>query len=81
MEVARVRPDRSKKEKEKMTQFERFVTEGSEKADELAKAGTMMDEGFTAETRPGTMEQKRRGVRSLATCGSQPLFGEGMERL
>ena len=49
MEVASVRPDRSKKEKEKMTQFERFVTEGSEKADELAEAGTMMDEGFMAE--------------------------------
>ena len=42
---------RSKKEKEKMTQFERFVTEGNEKADELAKAGAIMDEGFMAEVR------------------------------
>ena len=29
---------RTKKEKEKMTKFERFVTEGNEKADELAKS-------------------------------------------
>ena len=45
VEVAHVKAHRSKKEK-KMTQFERFVTEGNEKADELAKAGAMMDEGF-----------------------------------
>ena len=32
-----------------MTQFERFVTEGAEKADELAKAGAILDEGFMAE--------------------------------
>ena len=29
---------RTKKEKEKMTKFESFVTEGNEKADELAKS-------------------------------------------
>ena len=34
---------RTKKEKEKLTQSERFVTEGNEKADELAKAGAMME--------------------------------------
>ena len=36
---------RTKREKEKMTQFEMFVTEGNEKADDLAKAGAMSDEG------------------------------------
>ena len=46
VEVAHVKARRTKKEKEKMTHFERFVTEGNEKADELAKAGAMMDEGF-----------------------------------
>ena len=30
---------RTKKEKEKMTKFETFVTEGNEKADELQKTG------------------------------------------
>ena len=51
VEVEHVKAHRTKKEKEKMTQFERFVTEGNEKADELAKAGAMMDEGFMAEAR------------------------------
>ena len=46
MEVAHVKGHRTKKEIEKMTQFERFVIEGSEKADELAKAGAMLDEGL-----------------------------------
>ena len=50
---------RTKKEKEKMTQFERFVTEGNEEADELAKAAAMMDEGFMEEARAETMKQER----------------------
>ena len=37
MEVEHVNAHRTKKEKEKMSQFEKFVTEGNEKADELAK--------------------------------------------
>ena len=37
MEVEHVKAHRTKKEKGTMTQFERFVAEGNEKADELAK--------------------------------------------
>ena len=59
MEVEHVKTQRTKKEKEKMTQLERFVTEGNEKADELAKAGAMLDEGFVAEARADTMKQER----------------------
>ena len=51
MEVEQVKAHRTKTEKETMTQFERFVTEGTEKAAELAKAGAMMGEGFMAEAR------------------------------
>ena len=60
-----------------MTNFQRFVTEGNEKADELAKAGAMLDEGFMAEARTETMKQKRERekVCSLAVCGQLPLFG------
>ena len=61
--VAHVKAHRTKKEKEKMTQFERFVTEGNEKADELAKAGAMLDEGFVAEVRADTMKQERERER------------------
>ena len=35
MEVEHVRAHRTKKEKENMSQFEKFVTEGNEKADDL----------------------------------------------
>ena len=45
-----------------MTQFERFVAEDNEKADELAKAGAMMDEGFMAEARAETVKQERAEV-------------------
>ena len=62
MEVAHVKAHRTKKEKETMTQFERFVIEGNEKADELAKAGAMLDEGFMAEARTETMQHEREEV-------------------
>ena len=58
-EVAHVKAHRTKKEKEIMTKIERFVTEGNEKADELAKAVAMPDEGFTASVRAVTMKQER----------------------
>ena len=62
VEVAHVKAHRTMKEKEKMTKIERFVTEGNEKADELAKAGAMLDEGFMAEVRAVTMKQEREAV-------------------
>ena len=54
----------TKKEKEKMTKFERFVTEGNEKADELAKEGALLDEGFLEEVRAETM-RSRKGRRCM----------------
>ena len=62
MELEHVKAHRTKKEQETMTNFERFVTEGSEKADELAKAGAMLDEGFMAEARAEPMKQERDEV-------------------
>ena len=57
-----------------MSHFEKFVIEGNEKADELAKAGAMMDEGFMAEARAKTLQQKkRRSVRGLAVRGQLSL--------
>ena len=43
----------------KMTKIERFITEGNEKADELANAGAMLDERLMAEVRAVTMKQER----------------------
>ena len=48
-----------------MSQFEKFVTEGNEKADELAKAGTMLDEGYMAEAKAETLQQEREEVYRL----------------
>ena len=52
------------KEKKDMSHFEKFVTEGNEKAGELAKEGAMLDEGFMAEARAKTMQP----------CSMQPAF-------
>ena len=62
VEVEPVKANRTKKDKKTVTQFERSVTEGNEKADELAKAGAMLDEGFMAEARSETMQQEREEV-------------------
>ena len=51
VEVEHVKEHRLKKEKKEMSCFEKFVTEGHEKTDELAKEGAMLDEGFLAEAR------------------------------
>ena len=48
--------------KEQTTKFERFATEGNQKADELAKAGAMLDEGFMVEARAEAMKQEREEV-------------------
>ena len=57
-----VKAHRTKKEKKEMSQFEKLVTDGNEKADELAKVGAMLDEGYMAEARAPTMQQEREEV-------------------
>ena len=62
VEVEHVKAHRTEKDKKKMSHFVKFVTEGNEKADELAKEGAMLDEGFMAEARAKTMRQEREEV-------------------
>ena len=50
VEVEHVKAHRTEKDKKEMSRFERFVTDGNENADELAKEGAMKDEGFRAIT-------------------------------
>ena len=45
-----------------MSHFEKFVTEGNEKADVLAKEGELL--GFMAEARAETMQQEREEVHA-----------------
>ena len=49
VEVEHVKAHWTKKEKKYMSHFEKFVTEGNAKADELAKEGALLDEGFVEE--------------------------------
>ena len=62
MKVEHVKAHRTKKDKKEMSQIEKFVADGNEKADELAKAGAMLDEGFVAEVRAMTVQQEREEV-------------------
>ena len=82
--VEHVKAHRTKKDKKDMSHFEKLVTEGNEKADELAKAGAMLmlDEWCMAEARAKTMQQERREVfTALQHAASFSLFSGRMERL
>ena len=81
VEVEPVKAHRTKKEKKNMSHFEKFVTEGNEKADDLAKAVAMLDEGFMAQARAETMQQDREEVYAALQKGQLSLFDAGMERL
>ena len=78
VEVGHVKAHRTEKDKQEMSHFEKFVTDGNEEADELAKAGAMLDEGFMAQTRAKTHEKM---CTNLAACNQLSLLGGGMERL
>ena len=47
-----------------MSLFEQFITEGNEKANELANDGAMMDGGEMAKMRTSTVQQKREDVHA-----------------
>ena len=70
VEVEHVKAHRTKKDKKEMSHFEKFVTEGNEKADELAKEGAMLDEGCTAEARAKTVQQDREVYAALQYSAS-----------
>ena len=72
VEVEHVKAHRTKKENKNMSQFERYITEGNEKADELAKGGAMLDEGFMAEARAETLHCSRKERRCMQHCSMQP---------
>ena len=65
VEVQHVKAHRTKKDKKEMSHPEKFVTDGNEKADELAKAGASWDEGLMSETRGKTVQQEREEVHAV----------------
>ena len=58
MEVEHVKAHRTGKDKKETTQFVKSVADGNEEADELAKEGAILDEGFVAQTRAKTFQQE-----------------------
>ena len=70
-----------RKQRKRCCTCENFVTEGSEKADEFAKAGAIWDEGFTAEARAETVQQEREEVYAALQYAASFLFGARMEGL
>ena len=59
VEVEHATAHRTEKDKKEMWHFGKFVTDGNEKADELAKAGAMLDDGFMAQVRANTLQQQQ----------------------
>ena len=55
-----------------MSLFEKFVTEGNEKADEPAKEGAVVDEGFRH--RHEQVQSSRRETRCPQPCRMQLVF-------
>ena len=62
VEVEHVEAHRTKKENKEVSHCENFVTEGNEKADELSKAGAILDGGFMAEARAETLKKEGEEV-------------------
>ena len=54
-----------KKDEKDVSHFETYVTDGSEKADKLARTGATLDEGIVAETRAKTAKQYAASVHCL----------------
>ena len=82
IEVEHVKAHRTEKERQRMSLVEKFITEGNEKADELAKQGAMVDEGFMAQARASKIQQEREEVYTASQyAASFPLLGGGVERL
>ena len=63
-EVEHVKAHRTSKKKAAHAALRKFVSEGSENADESAKKGAMMDGGFVAQARASTVQQEREVVCS-----------------
>ena len=70
MDVEHVKEQHSKKEKQHKSLFEK-LTEGNEKADELAKDGAKMDGGGMTQITASTVQQRKEKVyAALQYAGS-----------
>ena len=70
MEVEHVKAHRTEKDEKEMSHFEKFVTEGNEKADEKAQEGALLDEGVMAQVRAKTVQQEREEIYAALQCAA-----------
>ena len=62
VEVEHIKAHRSEKEKQRISLFEKFITESNEKSDDQATYGAMVDGEVMAQLRGTTVQQQRAGV-------------------
>ena len=80
VEVEHVEVHRTKKDKKEKAQFEKFVTEGTEKADELQRQEQCWTKDLYRKREQQTgAARERRSVRSFAVRSQLSLLGRGME--
>ena len=72
IEVEHFKAQHTEKERQQMSLLEKFITEGNEKADELAKDGALLDGGYMALARASTTEQKREEVYAALQYAASP---------
>ena len=70
LEVRHVTAHLCTKERQEMSLFERFVSEGNEKADDLAKDEAMLDRGEMAQIRASTVQLRREEVYAALQCAA-----------
>ena len=59
-----------RRRKKEMSHFEKFVTEGNERADEMAKEGALLEKEFMAEARTETMQERVEVYEGLQHAAS-----------
>ena len=70
VEVEHVKAHRTKKAKKEMSHFEKFVTEGNGKADDLANAGAMLDERVYGGSERQCSRSEKRCTQLCSTAAS-----------
>ena len=73
IEVEHVKAHRTEKERQHMSLFEKFITEGNEKSDELAMEGAIFDGRLMAQARASTVRQERE-KKCTRLCSVRPAF-------
>ena len=70
IEVEHVKAHRTDEERQHVSLFEKFIAEGNEKAEEMAKEGAMLAGGSMSKARARTIQQEREEVHANLQCAA-----------